>query len=181
MPHTVQRVDAADLDRVAGDPQIKSNAIAKHLGLSRSALYYLLARNRTLWEVYAMARKRAGIDVSQSYTPKKFRRGLLSADEILVLEAISTSETHLYGDIRQVVIDQGLRPERFSVLMYDLENESHEIESHQIGLTTQYFIRDRDEQSAKSKAPAGEFNTPFSAKAPDNFPRRREMEAKEAA
>jgi hypothetical protein len=70
------------------------------------------------------------------------------------------------------VIEQGLAPERFSVLMYNLENESHEIESHLIGLTTQYFIRDRDEQRAESKALRGEFNTPFSANAPDHRERK---------
>jgi hypothetical protein len=53
------------LQKLAGDPAVKSGAIARQFGYGRAAFFTYLTQHQELWDVYAAARLRAGKQVGR--------------------------------------------------------------------------------------------------------------------
>jgi hypothetical protein len=139
-------IDVALLAKVAGDPTIKSEQVARHLGFNRSSFYYTLTRSDALWEVYAEARSKAGFRVNaRRRAEQRNPHGILKQEEIAVLEAIASTD-RTYGAVRVAALAAGVDPRRFSAVLYSLENEKHEIWSDETGRVTKFYLRGEESE-----------------------------------
>lgn len=142
-------IDAARLDTLAGDPNIKSGEIAQIFGVGRATFFHYLSNHEELWNVYANARMRAGKQITKAHLLPS-RRGPLNAVEITMLEVIALSQEHTYSAIREAAIAAGVEPRQFSGLLYNLEHEKHEIESCMVGQVEHYHVRQREAKKGKA-------------------------------
>jgi hypothetical protein len=142
-------IDAARLETLAGDPNIKSGDIAQIFGVGRATFFHYLSNHEELWNVYANARLRAGKQVTKAHLLPS-RRGSLNVVEITMLEVIALSQAHTYSAIREAAIAAGIEPRQFSGLRYNLEHEKHEIESFPEGDATHYQVRQREAKKGKA-------------------------------
>lgn len=142
----VSQIDAARLAQVASDPTIKSGAIARIFGCGRANFFAYLSTHEELWSVYADARQRAGFKVNR----RPHRRGILDADEIKILEAIAGGARDV-SILRAAAIAAGVAPHRVSVVLYNLENEKHEIHSRAEGKppVTRFYLRGEEPFTAE--------------------------------
>jgi hypothetical protein len=145
MPRVVQ-IDVERLRALASDPRVGGHEIARQFGIGRATFYFTLSESDELWAIYETARRAAGFTVARR-TPRQ-PRSLLSADEIHILEAIAglPPDARTASKIREVAIGLGITPGRFGTVLYNLENEKHEIWSQTDGKppVTRFYLREEE-------------------------------------
>ncbi len=148
MPRMVE-IDVERLRELASDPRIGGRDIPRILGIGFAKFFFTLGESDELWSVYESARRGAGFTVARR-TPQK-PRALLSVDEIHVLEAIAglPPDLRTASKIREVALTLGVEPGRFGTVLYNLENERHEIWSQTDGKppVTRFYLREEELKS----------------------------------
>ena len=147
IPAKRQTIDAARLAELAGNPALKSDAIARQFGYGRATFFMYLNQHEELWDVYEQARLRAGKKVAKANLRTK--RGPLSDDDLKIIDAV----THGARTVAAIEAASEVNPRIFASLLYNLENERHELYSHTTGQppVTRFFTR-AEEEARKGKA-----------------------------
>lgn len=138
-------ISAARLEKIASDPRIKSSRIPHYFNAGRAAFFTHLSRHPELWEVYAEARRRAGIIVCERMPAELRRTGrrLVNSDEMKILEAIVSTDRS-FSAIREAAVAAGVASQRFAALLYNLQHEKHEVWSREEGQVTRFYLRDEE-------------------------------------
>lgn len=157
MPQTVPRLDATRLAQVAGDPSIASNEVPLVMGMGRSSFFFALASDERLWEIYSTARTSAGHRVCerQFARVRADKHNGNGSDARKLLDAIRGGARR-YSELRAAAIAAGVHPTKFASVLYNLENERHDIWSKERGKppATYFFLRhEEDPDPPRPRAP----------------------------